>query len=108
MSLAIDSIVHRWNSLYSEIRRELVPELCRFLGIVIAMYYRDHAPPHFHAIYREYEVTVEIGSGLVRGSMPVRALELIQKLRILHQVELSQAWTLAQNHLPLPNIAPLD
>jgi hypothetical protein len=42
-----------------------MPELCRFLGIVIAMYYRDHGPPHFHAIYGGFEVTVEIETGNV-------------------------------------------
>ena len=51
-----------------------MPEISRFLGIVIAMYYRDHAPPHFHAIYGEYEVTVEIASGTVNGDMPKRAV----------------------------------
>ena len=45
-----------------------MPEISRFLGIVIAMYYRDHAPPHFHAVYGEYEATVSIASGEVNGS----------------------------------------
>jgi hypothetical protein len=42
-----------------------VPEISRFLGIVIAMYYNDHLPAHFHAKYGEYEVTVRIGDGVV-------------------------------------------
>ena len=41
-----------------------MPEISSFLGIVIYMYYRDHAPPHFHAIYGEYEIVVEIESGV--------------------------------------------
>ncbi|MEZ5726666.1 MAG: DUF4160 domain-containing protein [Burkholderiaceae bacterium] len=45
-----------------------MPELSRFLGIVIAMFYRDHAPGHFHAYYGEYEITVEIESGRVNGA----------------------------------------
>ena len=45
-----------------------MPEVSRFLGIVIRMYYRDHAPPHFHAEYGEYEITVEIGSELSRAA----------------------------------------
>lgn len=49
-----------------------MPEISRFLGIVIAMYYRDHAPPHFHAIYGDFEVTVEIASGRVNGDFPKR------------------------------------
>lgn len=51
-----------------------MPELSRFLGIVIAMYYRDHGPPHFHAIYGDFEITVEIESGKVNGDFPRRAL----------------------------------
>jgi hypothetical protein len=85
-----------------------VPELARFLGIIIAMYYNDHPPPHFHAIYGEFEVTVEIVSGAVQGNMPGRPLGLVQEWRVLHQTELLQAWALAQNHEPLPNIAPLE
>lgn len=51
-----------------------VPEIFRFLGVVIAMYYRDHGPPHFHAAYGEFEITVEIDSGIVKGQFPKRAL----------------------------------
>jgi hypothetical protein len=47
-----------------------MPELSRFLGIVIAMYYRDHAPPHFHAVYAEYEATINIRTGEVVGKFP--------------------------------------
>lgn len=50
-----------------------MPEISRFLGIVIAMYYRDHAPPHFHALYGDYEVTVGIAAGEVNGDFPKRA-----------------------------------
>jgi len=49
-----------------------MPEISRFLGIVIYMYYRDHTPAHFHAGYGEYEVTVEIESGVVTGKFPPR------------------------------------
>jgi hypothetical protein len=51
-----------------------MPEISRFLGIVIAMFYRDHAPPNFHAIYGDYEVTVTIETGIVSGEFPKRAL----------------------------------
>ena len=85
-----------------------MPEISRFLGIVIAMYYRDHAPPHFHAIYGEYEVTVEIASGAVSGSMPKRALAHVQEWRTLHQGELHDTWTLARASRPLPRIEPLE
>ena len=44
-----------------------MPEISRFLGIVIAMFYSDHAPPHFHARYGEHDVTVRIDDGVVEG-----------------------------------------
>ena len=85
-----------------------MPEISRFLGIVIAMYYRDHAPPHFHALYGEYEVTIEIASGLVNGDFPKRALAHVQEWRTLHNDELAETWTLARASKPLPKIEPLE
>ncbi|MGH8631163.1 MAG: DUF4160 domain-containing protein, partial [Burkholderiales bacterium] len=51
-----------------------MPELSRFLGIVIAMFYQDHEPAHFHAVYGEYEIKVGIEDGVVTGEFPRRAL----------------------------------
>ncbi len=85
-----------------------MPELSRFLGIIIAMYYRDHGPPHFHAIYGEYEATINIATGAVTGELPKRALNHVQEWRQLHLQELTDAWALAEAQKPLPNIAPLE
>ena len=85
-----------------------MPELSRFLGIVIAMYYRDHAPAHFHALYGDYEVTVDIHSGAVTGEFPKRALSHVQEWRTLHRDELVDSWTLARASKPLPRIEPLE
>lgn len=85
-----------------------MPEISRFLGIVIAMYYRDHAPPHFHAIYGDFEVTVEIASGRVNGDFPKRALAHVLEWRSLHREELLDSWTLARASRPLPRIEPLE
>ncbi len=46
-----------------------MPEICRFFGIIITMYYKDHHPPHFHATYGEYDVTVGILDGVVSGRL---------------------------------------
>jgi len=62
-----------------------MPELSRFFGIIIAMYYRDHPPPHFHAIYAAFEATVDIVTGAVNGSLPKRAMSLVHEWRLLHQ-----------------------
>lgn len=62
-----------------------MPEISRFLGIVIAMYYRDHAPAHFHAVYGDHEITVEIATCAVNGSFPGRAMAHVQEWRALHR-----------------------
>lgn len=57
-----------------------MPELSRFLGIVILMYYRDHPPPHFHARYGEFEATFSIETGnIIEGNMPKRAASLVRE-----------------------------
>ena len=85
-----------------------MPELSRFLGIVIAMYYRDHGPPHFHAIYGDFEITVEIESGEVNGEFPKRALSHVQEWRQQHRSERLADWELARRSEPLKRIEPLE
>jgi hypothetical protein len=51
-----------------------VPEICRFLGIVITMYHREHEPPHFHARYSGHKITVRIADGAVEGELPATSL----------------------------------
>jgi len=56
-----------------------MPIICKFFGIMIYMYWKDHAPPHFHAKYGDDEVVVEIKNGNINGSMPNRAIKMIQE-----------------------------
>jgi hypothetical protein len=53
-----------------------MPEISRFLGIVISMFYNEHNPPHFHARYGDFKVSVEIKTGIVKGRFSKRALDL--------------------------------
>ena len=85
-----------------------MPELSRFLGIVIYMNYRDHAPAHFHAEYGEYEITVDIASGVVTGKFPRRALNAVLEWYSLHNDELADDWQRARQKLPLKPIDPLE
>ena len=84
-----------------------MPEISRFYGIIITMNYREHNPPHFHAIYQEYEITVEIKTGIVSGKMPKRALNMIFEWLDLHKAELLEEWDLAQDRKSLVKIEPL-
>jgi hypothetical protein len=85
-----------------------MPEISRFLGIIIAMYYRDHSPPHFHAMYGEFEMIVTIESGAMTGDFPARAAALVQEWRRLHCAELMDAWSSARAGMPLHRIEPLE
>jgi hypothetical protein len=85
-----------------------MPEISRFLGIIIRMYIREHAPPHFHAEYGEYEITVDIETGIVNGKFPRRALIAVLDWYVLHQDELKSNWEAAMNRKPLSKIAPLE
>ncbi len=85
-----------------------MPIISRFLGIIITMYWEDHAPPHFHAKYGGYEITVDIKSGIVEGIFPKRALKHVLEWSDLHQEELLNDWELCQqNQMPAP-IEPLE
>ena len=85
-----------------------MPEICRFLGIVVYMLYDDHRPPHFHAEYGEYKVSVEINTGIVEGRFPRRALKALMEWYELHKDELLEDWQLAEQHEPLNRISPLE
>ena len=65
-------------------------------------------PPHFHAEYGEYKISVEIESGVVEGRFPRRALRAVLEWHELHREELLEDWRLAEAHQPLQKIAPLE
>ena len=85
-----------------------MPEISRFLGIVIRMFYRDHAPPHFHAEYGEHEITIDIETGVVCGRFPRRALSAVLDWYAIHQQELLENWRRARQEQPLVPIDPLE
>ena len=85
-----------------------MPELSRFLGIVIGIFPREHPPSHFHAVYAEYQITVDIQSGAVHGDFPQRALRLVLEWLDLHRDELVEDWDLIQAGHPAKKIAPLE
>ena len=76
--------------------------------IVIGIFSREHPPPHFHAVYGEYQITVGIRGGVVRGDFPKRALRLVLEWLDLHEEELLEDWNLVQAGRPANKIAPLE
>ena len=85
-----------------------MPEICRFYGIVIKMYFADHAPPHFHAEYAEHEARIAIDSlAIISGKLPPRAMGLVAEWTTLHQQELAALWETARRLEPLHRLDPL-
>jgi len=72
------------------------------------MYWKDHAPPHFHAKYGDDEIVVEIRTGNVSGNMSNRATKLIQEWRELYKGELLKDWKLSEQKKALFAINPLE
>ena len=76
-----------------------MPEISRFFGMIIAMFYDDHAPPHFHVRYGDQRAIIAISP---------RALALATEWAAQHQAELRRDWELARQHAPLQPIPPLE
>jgi hypothetical protein len=86
-----------------------MPEISRFYGIIIRMFYNDHNPPHFHAIYQEDEALFDIKTlDIMEGSLPKRARSLAIEWAIEHREELLNNWQKAKSHETLDRIEPLD
>ncbi|MBP7052727.1 MAG: DUF4160 domain-containing protein [Phycisphaerae bacterium] len=86
-----------------------MPEICRFYGIVIAMFYDEHNPPRFHARYGGHKVVIDIRTlSLLEGRFPARALGMVIEWASQHQSELMENWERARNEQAPNKIAPLN
>ncbi|MCF6155502.1 MAG: DUF4160 domain-containing protein [Candidatus Brocadia sp.] len=86
-----------------------MPEICRFFGIVISMFHKDHNPPHFHARYGNHKISINIlDFSILNGYLPPRALGLIMEWAALHKDELLKNWEAVEQEKPLIKIEPLE
>jgi len=86
-----------------------MPEICRFFGIIIRMYYDEHNPPHLHAEYQSAKATFDFQGNMLKGSLNSRtAVKLIRSWIDLHTKELETAWDAARNYQAINKIDPLD
>jgi hypothetical protein len=70
-----------------------MPEIARFYGIIIKLFFGDHHPPHFHAVYGEYIGVFNIDSlELIEGDLPKRAEKLVKEWAEMHKKELRRMW----------------
>ncbi len=86
-----------------------MPTISEFFGIVVLMFYGDHAPPHFHARYGDDEALIRISPvGVLTGHLPPRALSLVIEWAQIHQKQLMEDWNNAANNKKLQKIPPLQ
>jgi hypothetical protein len=87
-----------------------MPEISRFFGIIIRMFFDDHNPPHFHAEFQEHRAIIDIQSArLLDGNLPPKQLKLVRKWAILHQKELMENFiNLGKNFKSYNRIDPLQ
>jgi hypothetical protein len=86
-----------------------MPTISQFFGIVIQMFWREHAPPHFHALYGEHEALIDIRTlEVIRGRLPRRALSLTIEWINDHRDELMEDRGLCQSKQPPKRIEPLE
>ena len=86
-----------------------MPKISEFFGISIYMYFEDHAPPHFHAQYAEFEALIRIDDfSVLRGSLPPRALGLVVEWAGLRKPALAEVWRQAQAKQTLSKVLPLE
>jgi Domain of unknown function (DUF4160) len=86
-----------------------MPEISRFYGIVVQMYFGDHPPRHFHDRYSGQNVKIDVDAlAVIEGNLPARALGLVIEWAALHQDELREAFDRAANMQPPGKIEPLN
>ena len=87
----------------------LMPQVSRFFGIIISMFYDEHNPPHFHASYGEFNAEIGINDlNVIVGKLPSRALGLVIEWASIHQAELLDNWRHIENNEPIEKISPLE
>jgi len=85
-----------------------MPTVSTFYGILIQIYWQDHTPPHFHALYADDEALIDIRTlEIIAGGIPRRALALVLEWAQEHRAELMEDWDLCARRQPPKKIAPL-
>lgn len=84
-----------------------MPAISMFYGIVIRMIFDDHNPPHFHAVYQDFEGSFDLDGNMINGDIPRKQRNLILAWATLHHDELVANWSLAKNRETPYKIEPL-
>lgn len=84
-----------------------MPEICRFYGIVLFLYYRDHNPPHIHFTYGSYTCSMSVIDRIVDGQAPAKVIEKVNRWIDLHENEILSLWEQIQRGEKIGKLEPL-
>ena len=84
-----------------------MPEISRFFGIYLYLYWKDHNPPHIHFSYAGYECSISVTDRIIDGKAPARVVAMVNKWLDLHEQEVLECWKRAQRGEPIGRIEPL-
>lgn len=84
-----------------------MPEISRFYGIIVSLFWKDHNPPHIHFTYGEYECSISVIDRIVEGSAPAKVIAKVNEWIELHESEILTLWEKAQKGEKLNKIEPL-
>ena len=84
-----------------------MPEICRFYGIILSLYWRDHNPPHIHFTYGDYECSISVIDRVVDGKAPAKVILKVNQWIDQHEDELLRMWEKAQRGEKIGKIEPL-
>lgn len=86
-----------------------MPEICRFFGIIIRMFYSEHNPPHFHTEFGGQMAVFDLMGNIIKGDLKSKtATRLVREWIDLHKIDLEENWNLSRSGKPFKEIAPLD
>lgn len=84
-----------------------MPEICRFYGIILFLYWKDHNPPHIHFSYAGYTCNISVIDRIVDGQAPAKVVAMVNRWLDLHESEVLVLWEKAQRGEPIGQIEPL-
>ena len=88
-------------------KTKFMPEICRFFGIIIFLYWKDHNPPHIHFTYGDYECSISVLDRIVDGQAPAKVIAKVNEWINLHEAEILSLWEKAQKGEKIDKIEPL-
>jgi hypothetical protein len=98
-----------WHKRFYILEVKGMPEICRFFGIIIRMFYSEHNPPHFHIEFGGQMAVFDLMGNILKGDLKSKtATKLVREWIDIHSRELEENWNLSRAGQPFKEIAPLD